>query len=721
MGALSGLVEFTTLRPVDGAAVTIQGPSGTIDGATDIAGIFFFSGLLPGTYSCRITVPSTREGSQTVVLDTRTPAPPGAPTALFTAVGSIQGTVTLAGAPSSAGVEVSAIIPGSPNPLTTTTSGDGSFALTAIPVGSAVVSVTMAGFYQPPVSTIFVPYDAAALLPPLTLQPTTPGGGQVRLLGLADASGTVITVVERPFQTTADADGLFSLSVPPGQYTLQIENEAHFDLVPNVLVTAGLPLQTAPGGQPMLLPVLPIPRAQRIFDSQSNYLANAGSEPPLIAAPDGAHLLWSDLQNDLWLIPTLGGQPVELLQNGMSDLPLRTAQFSPDGSELLYETSLPETGTTLTEYATATGSARSVTSTAGQFLWSPQGAFAYFEGNRMDPTVGQLVVWESDRANVIVPAPFADQAFSFVPDGSTVLYTDNTALGVAPVVVGATSTLISGPSDVANWTAARNAHVALFAGFDSSLGWLDWDARASVVLGQAAALNPGGPPQAAFRMLDAKGNPLPWDYGSIASDGSRVAWLSAGDDVSGQTVAPAFTDRNTGTTVTGPSILPPLQGLFGPDADQTLLIADDGTLQRWTLSGGEVQTTELAFKTQYFVPSPDWSRLAFVTAPDAGGASTLAVIPVQGGASTTLFSGALSLRNGWIPVLWSPDGAHLAFATDDGTVLIASAAGGTAVPVLDAAQGTTPAWLDNQRLAAAIQEEQSLYAYRLGIYVASVP
>jgi Tol biopolymer transport system component len=198
-----------------------------------------------------------------------------------------------------------------------------------------------------------------------------------------------------------------------------------------------------------------------------------------------------------------------------------------------------------------------------------------------------------------------------------------------------------------------------------------------------------------------------------------VAWLQTINGA-GSDVMPAFSQRTANAPLFGPSIMEPLAWWFSPGADAILLIADDGTLQRWNVSNRVVVANNLVFGVQSIVPSPDGSQIAFLTKPDASGNATVGLVPTQGGVQTTVFAGSVVVTDA-LPIQWAPDGAHFAFESVEGTVYIAPASGGQAVPVLDSALGTAPFWLDNGHLGAAIRQERPPLQYRLGLYVAPVP
>lgn len=112
---------------------------------------------------------------------------------------------------------------------------------------------------------------------------------------------------------------------------------------------------------------------------------------PPVWSPDGTWLAWSDDAMRLWAVRREGGEPILVHQAQQHEV--RHFRFSPDGRYLAYDSADRRDYSSVFVYDLQAGQEHRITGSTtddGSPVWSPDGRFLYFLGERaMDPVPGR--------------------------------------------------------------------------------------------------------------------------------------------------------------------------------------------------------------------------------------------------------------------------------------------------------------------------------------------
>jgi hypothetical protein len=318
-GRVSGNVALTRTPPRAGLPVTLRTSLGGAAALawTDTAGRYGLGPVVLGTYIVSASAPSTAESTLaapvTVAFGMNT-----APDLLFTALGGIEGTVTLAGGGSAA----SAAVWAQGTNRAALTSGSGAFELPALPVGSYVVSASRAGS-QTSATLLDVAYDTTTSSS-FVLSPSDPGqpgagrmSGYASVLGLGRRDGITVSVDATPSSTVSDAGGSWTIAgVPDGVWSVTLTDGVRTEHVPAVLAL--------PGSEGFLLDGVLYPIGE--IELQNAPRLTTRTMPPRQLTSDG-HLLVLD-GTDLLSAP-LGGGPVVRISADVLRIQIPSAATGP--------------------------------------------------------------------------------------------------------------------------------------------------------------------------------------------------------------------------------------------------------------------------------------------------------------------------------------------------------------------------------------------------------
>lgn len=242
-GSITGSVKLGGDPAPAGASVVLAGwTSGA--GQLDGSGQYSFSKLHDGDYAVMVEVPSTVEQRQMTRVTVAKGAAAKAPDLVFTGVGSISGSVQVAGGGSAAGIPVSADGAG-----TALTDGSGHFSIKQVSVGAHTVTASIPG-QSSASAQVTVAYNQDASAGTLTVGSAAGSlAGTVSIAGATDASGISVQLVgPRSGLVTTGADGSFSFTnLGDGHYLLIARGS---DLAP---ATASLSAEVASGVGPQTL------------------------------------------------------------------------------------------------------------------------------------------------------------------------------------------------------------------------------------------------------------------------------------------------------------------------------------------------------------------------------------------------------------------------------------------------------------------------------------
>ncbi len=245
---LKGRVVLPGVADASGIPVAITGTT-SVTVLTDAGGAWRAGHLRAGHYAVTAAVPSTLEGTEVTAATVPGTGTATAPTLTFAPVGTLSGTVTVAGGdPAPAGTLV--VAAGTAAEAATGT--DGHYTLRDVPVGPVTVLASDPAAGRGAAPDVTVAWNAAATVPDLALVPAPPGQGGITgtavLTGLADSSQVAVTLAGPVDAAThPDAAGDFSFTgLPDGAYTLTAAADATREGTVSVPVTVAGPATPAP-------------------------------------------------------------------------------------------------------------------------------------------------------------------------------------------------------------------------------------------------------------------------------------------------------------------------------------------------------------------------------------------------------------------------------------------------------------------------------------------
>jgi hypothetical protein len=318
-GRVTGMVALTRTPPCAGWPVTLRTSLvGDVAIAwTDADGSYSFGPVILGDYTVSASVPSTAES----ILDAPIHVTFGmnaAPDLLFTALGGIDGMVTLSGGDAVA----SAAVWAQGTNRGVLTDGAGAFELPVLPVGTYTLSASRAGS-QTSATLVDVSY-ATTTSASLVLSPSDPGqaetgrlSGYASVLGLGRRDGITVSVDATSLSTVTAADGSWTIpGVPDGVWSLTLTYDVRVEHVPAALAL--------PGSDGFLLDGVLYPIGE--IELQNARRLTTRIMPPRQLTNDG-HLIVLD-GTDLLSAP-LGGGPVVRLATDVQRFQLPAAATGP--------------------------------------------------------------------------------------------------------------------------------------------------------------------------------------------------------------------------------------------------------------------------------------------------------------------------------------------------------------------------------------------------------
>jgi hypothetical protein len=304
LGTVSGKVVLTGTPPGAGIVVELRLPQGAVlaTTSTDSSGSYQFQSVYLGDWLIRASAPSTVEGKAEVAID----VPFGSSTApdlVFSPLGAIAGSVTLAGV-ANAGVPV--WLEGTERAVLTDTAGH--YALASVPVGSYTVVASFAGYTAKGAAGQAVAYATTTAVPTLDLSLAPPGAvakgrlaGRASVVGLGPLPGITVSVDGAALSAVTAADGTWAIDgVPEGSWSLTLTDGARTEHVPAALSLPGTDGFLVDGA-PYPIGDIELQNALRVSQTSSSYHQ---------LTSDG-HLLVLD-GTDLLSAPLAGGPTVRI-------------------------------------------------------------------------------------------------------------------------------------------------------------------------------------------------------------------------------------------------------------------------------------------------------------------------------------------------------------------------------------------------------------------------
>jgi WD40 repeat protein len=321
IGGISGAVVLTGAAPLAGIVVSLSGAAPAVT-ATDSSGSYAFGALPPGDYVVVASVPSTAESTRQVAVHVDAGGSVRVDL-VFTPVGTIQGTVTVAGQPpGAAGVVV--WLEGST--LAAVTDAAGAWSIPAVPAGAYTVAAVLAGQLTARAAMQQVGHGTITTAPDLDLIPSEPGrpdtgrlSGLASTLGLGRRPGITVSVDGTALQNVTDDSGAWTIDgVASGRRSLTLTDGVRTEHVPDVL--------SLPGGQGYLLDGALYPIGEIELQGGQRIAGDVHGERRLTS--DGWVLVRDG--TDLLSVPAEGG-PIRVLARDVArfQLPPTTAPGTP--------------------------------------------------------------------------------------------------------------------------------------------------------------------------------------------------------------------------------------------------------------------------------------------------------------------------------------------------------------------------------------------------------
>jgi hypothetical protein len=628
-GAGSGSILGKALlagEPDSSGIVLTLGGAASAGGVTDTQGKYTFGGLADGLYTLTAAAKSTMEGAQTVAVTLAGGAVATAPDVIFTAIGSLTGVATIGGASSgNAGIAVFALGTSS----AAFTDDAGHYTLARVPVGSHVVQATKAGYATGSATPPDVKYASTENVPPigLAIDPSVTGSlaGIAQMIGLTHHADTTVTL-DRTTQgaTTADDGSFLIKNVATGTYDVSLVNGFYEDHVPSLLVEpAGAFLFD---GSLYALPQLDLSRGKRVLTAEMPASSFARSSR-LLRSPDGKSVAF------MALTAPYANWSLYLATSGGTVTPLGQALdfgFSADGATLLYRAGAPGApGTSFPLYA--------------------------------QPVAGGPPVSFGNAFNEYPNDTDSRRNYQTTPDGKTLLWLSGTGPLYAAPITGGTPTQIAASVPGSFMTLSPDAkRVLVETGYYATAITLD---------GSTPPLSVSGVAQARWlpdsqRFVAAIPTSL-YDVRIVPVNGTAQTTLGTNVLILGNDI---FKLTNDGSTVTymacTTSCSPGARQLYAaPTAGAPPVLLSTTSSGTYTLS-------------------PDSTRVALIEGATPyldQGIGTLRVVPMGGGAGVTIGSAATGYSSP--PVEFTPDSSGVVFYTFPGSLAIAPASGGTAIPL----------------------------------------
>jgi TolB protein len=397
--------------------------------------------------------------------------------------------------------------------------------------------------------------------------------------------------------------------------------------------------------------------------SDARQLFTAGGVDEVVWTPDGATLVFNAAVTgppDIYSVPAAGGDATRLTSDPTVEI---NPRVSPDGTQILYSSTLSGTGFDLWRRPIGGGSSTRLTSSPGNEwgLWHPQGGSVAATAFAGGASTISLIGLEGETVRQLTSEGY-EVAQDWSPDGSELAYTSRRSgmrdIWAVPAAGGEPRQLTVDIRD--DWR-ARYSPDGRWIAFHSERGGQD-----DVWLMPAA----GGD---ALRVSDdpAEEWGLEW-----TRDGRGLTFVSS-DQVSHLFVVPLAGGASRQLTSGQEDNY---QGRISPDGRFVLHGGERGggdDLFVVPIGGGEKRGLATSAADEFQGEwSPDGTRIAYVST--AGGHTAVLVVPAGGGERVRLSpEGADALEP-----QWSPDGGTVAFVSGD-KLMTAPAAGGTATPVSD--------------------------------------
>jgi WD40 repeat protein len=270
---LDGRVVIDGADDNSGVTVRAVGPV-TAAAVTDADGHYRLPALKAGEYALAFEAADTLEDEEVVHLSV-SPAPQAAPDVRFTAVGALEGTVTLDGRP---GGGVVMFVDGAGN--IATSDGDGHYRLDRVPAGTRTLQAVLAGYRGSEFPGIRVSRGQTTEAPPLDLAvdgdppyPVAALAGTALRIDRDDHSGTTVTATRgsTTLTTTTAKDGSYHFDgLPTGLYQLDFAYDGHTENIPQVLALAGSTGQVVDDAlYPLEANPIHLPQARRLAHDRS--------------------------------------------------------------------------------------------------------------------------------------------------------------------------------------------------------------------------------------------------------------------------------------------------------------------------------------------------------------------------------------------------------------------------------------------------------------------
>jgi len=291
-------VVLTGVAPEAGIEVSISGPVAEVT-TTGPTGTYAFGGLPSGDYLVAAAVQSTTELTRQVTVHVDA-GDSKRVDLVFTPVGTIQGSVTVAGLPpGAAGVVV--WLEGTT--LATLPDAAGSWSITGVAAGRYTVTAVLGGYLTASAARQQVGHGTVTTAPGLDLVAFGPGqqgtgrlAGLASVLGLGRRPGISVSVDGTSLHGVTDDAGAWTVDgVPDGRWSLTLTDGVHTEHVPDVL--------SLPGSQGFLLDSALYPIGE--VELQGGQLITRGVVGQRQLTADGRVLLLAG--TDLLSVPAAGG------------------------------------------------------------------------------------------------------------------------------------------------------------------------------------------------------------------------------------------------------------------------------------------------------------------------------------------------------------------------------------------------------------------------------